>query len=113
MVLDLLEVSLRAPGVELTTCREIEAAEALIKFSRFEVVIADLSVSELGGLDGIRLIRFVTTHFPATVTYVLSGHVDEAIRELCKMLGVTAVLEKPGGLAELRSLVLGSRLADA
>ena len=109
IVLDMLAVCLRAPGVLLTTCREIEAAEALLKGLRFDVVIADLSVSELGGLDGIRLIRFVTTHFPDTVTYVLSGYVDEPVRDLCKMLGVTAVLEKPGGLAELRSLVLGNR----
>src|SRR6202040_2305094 len=99
MVLEMLAVCLRAPGVQLTTCREIEAAEALLKSSRFDVVIADLSVSDLGGLDGIRLIRFVTTHFPDTVTYVLSGYVDEPVRDLCKMLGVTAVLEKPGGLA--------------
>lgn len=111
MVLDMLAVCLRAPGVHLTTCQEIEAAEALLKGSRFDVVVADLSVSELGGLDGIRLIRFVATHFPDTVTYVLSGHVDERVRDLCKMLGVTAVLEKPGGLAELRRLVLGSRAA--
>ncbi len=111
IVLDMLAVCLRAPGVQLTTCREIEAAEALLKALRFDVVVADLSVSELGGLDGIRLIRFVTTHFPDTVTYVLSGYVDEPVRDLCKMLGVTAVLEKPGGLAELRSLVLGNRPA--
>ena len=112
VVLDMLAVCLRAPSVELTTCREIEAAEALLKSMRFDVVIADLSVSELGGLDGIRLIRFVTTHFPDTATYVLSGYVDEAVRDLCKMLGATAVLAKPGGLAELRGLVLGNRLAE-
>jgi EAL domain-containing protein (putative c-di-GMP-specific phosphodiesterase class I)/ActR/RegA family two-component response regulator len=112
IVLEMLAVCLSAPGVQLTTCREIEAAEALLKGMRFDVVVADLSVSELGGLDGIRLIRFVTTHFPDTVTYVLSGFVDEPVRELCKMLGVTAVLEKPGGLAELRSLVLGTRPSE-
>jgi EAL domain-containing protein (putative c-di-GMP-specific phosphodiesterase class I)/ActR/RegA family two-component response regulator len=113
VVLDMLAVCLHAPSVELTTCREIEAAEALLKSMRFDVVIADLSLSELGGLDGIRLIRFVTTHFPDTATYVLSGYVDEAVRDLCKMLGATAVLGKPGGLAELRGLVLGNRQAPA
>jgi EAL domain-containing protein (putative c-di-GMP-specific phosphodiesterase class I) len=113
LVLEMLAVCLRAPGVQLTTCREIEAAEALLKAMRFDVVIADLSVSELGGLDGIRLIRFVTTHFPDTTTYVLSGYVDEPVRDLCKILGVTAVLEKPGGLAVLRSLVLGTRGPEA
>ena len=65
LVLDMLAVSLRAPGVALTTCREVEAAEALIKVSRYDVLIADLSVSELGGLDGIRLIRFVRFTFSA------------------------------------------------
>ena len=102
----MLVVRLSAPGIHLTTCREIEAAEALLSSLRFDVVITDLSVSELGGLEGIRLIRFVTTHFPDTAVYVLSGYVTEAARELCKMLGVTAVLEKPGGLAELRQLLL-------
>jgi len=113
IVLEMLAACLRAPGVQLTTCREIEAAEALLKALRFDVVVADLSLSELGGLDGIRLIRFVTTHFPDTVTYVLSGYVDEPVRELCKMLGVTAVLEKPGGITELRSVILGIRDAEA
>lgn len=113
MVLDMLAMCLRAPRVQLTTCREIEAAEALLKGMRFDVVVADLSLSELGGLDGIRLIRFVTTHFPDITTYVLSGYVDEPVRDLCKMLGVTAVLEKPGGLTELRSLVLGAGAAAA
>jgi len=111
MVLDMLVVRLSAPGIHLTTCREIEAAEALLSCLRFDVVITDLSVSELGGLEGIRLIRFVTTHFPDTAVYVLSGYVTEAARELCKMLGVTAVLEKPGGLTELRRLLLAHQAA--
>ena len=111
MVLDMLVVRLSAPGIHLTTCREIEAAEALLSSLRFDVVITDLSVSELGGLEGIRLIRFVTTHFPDTAVYVLSCYVTEAARELCKMLGVTAVLEKPGGLSELRQLLLAHQAA--
>jgi EAL domain-containing protein (putative c-di-GMP-specific phosphodiesterase class I)/FixJ family two-component response regulator len=113
MVLDMLVVRLSAPGIHLTTCREIEAAEALLSCLRFDVVITDLSVSELGGLEGIRLIRFVTTHFPDTAVYVLSGYVTDAARELCKMLGVTAVLEKPGGLSELRQLLLAHQAASA
>jgi len=66
-------------------------------------------VSQLGGLEGMRLIRFVTTNFPDTAVYVLSGYVDENVRSLCSMLGVTAVLEKPEGLSQLRSLLLERR----
>jgi EAL domain-containing protein (putative c-di-GMP-specific phosphodiesterase class I)/ActR/RegA family two-component response regulator len=109
MVLDMLAVCLRAPGLHLTTCLEIEAAEALLGCFRFDVVVTDLSVSRLGGLEGIRLIRFVTTHFPDTAVYVLSGFIDEGVRKLCSMLGVSAVLEKPGGLAQLRRVLLERR----
>lgn len=113
MVVDTLAVWLRMPGVHLTTCLEIEAAEALLSTFRFDVVVTDLSVSELGGLEGMRLIRFVTTHFPDTTVYVLSGYVDESVRSLCSVLGVTAVLEKPEGLSQLRTLLLEHRTAQA
>ena len=63
-VLSVLSDYLRAPGLEIVTCREIEAAEILLNQSRFNVVITDLRVSELGGLEGMRLIRYATTHFP-------------------------------------------------
>jgi EAL domain-containing protein (putative c-di-GMP-specific phosphodiesterase class I) len=88
---------------------EIEAAEALLRCFRFDVVITDLSVSQLGGLDGMRLVRFVTANFPDTAVYVLSGYVDQAVRDLCSVLGVTAVLEKSEGLTRLRGYLLDRR----
>src|SRR5689334_23284702 len=109
MVVDMLAACLRRPGIHLTTCLEIEAALALLSSYRFDVVVTDLSVSQLGGLEGMRLIRFVTTNFPDTAVYVLSGYVDENVRSLCTMLGVTAVLEKPEGLSQLRTLLLERR----
>jgi EAL domain-containing protein (putative c-di-GMP-specific phosphodiesterase class I) len=111
IVVDTLAACLRLPGLELTTCREIEAAEALLRCFRFDVVITDLSVSQLGGLDGMRLVRFVTANFPDTAVYVLSGYVDQAVRDLCSVLGVTAVLEKSEGLARLRGFLLDRRAA--
>lgn len=112
IVVDTLAACLSLPGIELTTCREIEAAEALLRCFRFDVVITDLSVSQLGGLDGMRLVRFVTANFPDTAVYVLSGYVDQAVRDLCSVLGVTAVLEKSEGLSRLRSFLLDRRAAQ-
>jgi EAL domain-containing protein (putative c-di-GMP-specific phosphodiesterase class I)/ActR/RegA family two-component response regulator len=109
MVVDMLAACLRRPGIHLTTCLEIEAALALLSSYRFDVVVTDLSVSQLGGLEGMRLIRFVTTNFPDTAVYVLSGYVDENVRSLCGMLGVTAVLEKPEGLSQLRTMLIEHR----
>ncbi len=109
----MLAACLRRPGIHLTTCLEIEAAVALLSSYRFDVVVTDLSVSQLGGLEGIRLIRFATTNFPDTQVYVLSGYVDDGVRSLCAMLGVTAVLEKPDGLSQLRNILLERRDAMA
>lgn len=108
----MLAACLRRPGIHLTTCLEIEAAMTLLSSFRFDVVVTDLSVSQLGGLEGMRLIRFVTTNFPDTAVYVLSGYVDENVRSLCSLLGVTAVLEKPEGLSQLRSMLLERRDAS-
>ena len=105
----MLAACLRRPGIHLTTCLEIEAAMALLSSYRFDVVVTDLSVSQLGGLEGMRLIRFVTTNFPDTAVYVLSGYVDENVRSLCSLLGVTAVLEKPEGLSQLRTVLIERR----
>lgn len=105
----MLAACLRRPGIHLTTCLEIEAAMALLSSYRFDVVVTDLSVSQLGGLEGMRLIRFVTTNFPDTAVYVLSGYVDENVRSLCSLLGVTAVLEKPEGLSQLRTVLAERR----
>jgi EAL domain-containing protein (putative c-di-GMP-specific phosphodiesterase class I) len=109
MVVDMLAACLRMPGLHLTTCLEIEAAEALLRCFRFDVVVTDLSVSRLGGLDGMRLVRFVTANFPDTAVYVLSGYVDQRVRDLCAVLGVTAVLEKSEGLSRLRNLLVERR----
>lgn len=109
LVLDTLAMCLRAPGIHLTTCREIEAAEVLLAAFHFDVLVTDLSLSRLGGLEGMRLVRFVSTHFPDTAVYILSGHVDNEVRALAGMLGAARVLEKPAGLAELRRLLLERR----
>ena len=106
-VLGVLADYLAAPGLEIVTCREIEAAEAILEHHRFDVVVTDLRVSELGGLEGIRLIRYVATHFPETVVLAMSGYVNDDVHALGRAVGATAVLEKPIDLRRLRRYVHG------
>jgi EAL domain-containing protein (putative c-di-GMP-specific phosphodiesterase class I)/ActR/RegA family two-component response regulator len=106
-VLDVLSNYLRSPRLEIVTCQEIEAAEAVLKHSSFDVVVTDLRVSELGGLEGMRLIRFVATHFPETVVLAMSGYVNDEVLAIGKAVGVTEVLEKPLDLKRLWDWVHG------
>jgi EAL domain-containing protein (putative c-di-GMP-specific phosphodiesterase class I) len=106
-VLGVLADYLTAPGLEIVTCREIEAAEAILEHHRFDVVVTDLRVSELGGLEGIRLIRYVATHFPETTVLAMSGYVNDDVHALGRAVGAVAVLEKPIDLRRLRRYVHG------
>ncbi|HEY4224141.1 MAG TPA: EAL domain-containing response regulator, partial [Myxococcota bacterium] len=96
-------------GIEIITCREIEAAEAILEHHRFDVVVTDLRVSELGGLEGIRLIRYVSTHFPETTVLAMSGYVNDDVHALGRAVGAVAVLEKPIDLRRLRRYVHGEQ----
>ena len=106
-VLSVLADYLTAPGVEIITCREIEAAEAVLEHHRFDVVVTDLRVSELGGLEGMRLIRYVSTHFPETTVLAMSGYVNDDVHALGRAVGAAAILEKPIDLRRLRRYVHG------
>src|ERR1043166_2977704 len=92
----ILSQSLQAKGLEVITCREIEAAEAVLDHTRIDVVITDLCLSTtLGGLDGTRLVRHVAAHFPEIDLFVMSAHVTEDVRRLMRAFGVAALLDKP------------------
>lgn len=106
-VLSVLADYLQAPGLEIVTCREIEAAEAILEHGRFDVVVTDLRVSELGGLEGMRLIRWVSTHFPETTVLAMSGYVNDDVHALGRAVGAQAILEKPIDLRRLRRYVHG------
>jgi EAL domain-containing protein (putative c-di-GMP-specific phosphodiesterase class I) len=106
-VLNVLSDYLASPGLEIITSQEIEAAEAVLDAQRFDVVVTDLRVSELGGLEGMRLIRYVSTHFPETTVLAMSGYVNDDVHALGRAVGATAVLEKPIDLRRLRRYVHG------
>ncbi|MFQ5526188.1 MAG: EAL domain-containing protein [Thermoanaerobaculia bacterium] len=96
---------LRAPHLHIVTCSEIEAAECLLDRYHFDVLVTDLEVSHLGGLEGIRLIRHASVHFPDLDVIVFSGKLNRQVREIGTALGVKGLLEKPTGLSDLRELI--------
>lgn len=90
----LLSEHLKGYGLDVVTCRELEAAEAVVEHVRPDAVVTDLCLSELGGLDGTRLVRHVAACFPQTRLFVLSAHVTPEVRRLVGSLGAE-VFDKP------------------
>jgi signal transduction histidine kinase/CheY-like chemotaxis protein len=86
-----------------------QAREALAAFTaepdRFAVVVTDMNMPELSGLDLLREIRRVRADVPVIL---VSGHLPEEQRREASELGVASVLSKPWAAD-----ALGTAIADA
>lgn len=78
--------------------------EALLRSQqmRFDVALVDYSMIPMNGLD---LTRELVARDPAAVVLLMSGFIDEAIREAAKKAGAFAVIEKPFRVDELLDII--------
>ena len=97
--------NLRMRGVEIITCEEVEAAEALLSHSSFHALITDLLFTKQGGLEGLKLIHHVATHFPDVIVVGVVDRLDDEMRGLVLRAGATVVFEKPITLSDLKPVV--------
>ncbi len=82
-----------------------ESALSLIREDEPEVMILDL---KMPGIDGIEVLRRVKQTNPDVEVIILTGHGSEADREICMKLGAFAYLQKPVDID-----LLSSRLKEA
>ncbi|MGE3294739.1 MAG: ATP-binding protein, partial [Geminicoccaceae bacterium] len=114
VILKLLEqaghqVTLVATGQEAVEAMEQEA---------FDIVLMDLNMPELGGIEAVKLLRFM--HDPAELPPIVAVSADATAdtREACRQVGFSAYLTKPIDARLLLQTVatltgLGERPADA
>src|SRR5688572_8951371 len=69
-------------GLEIITCREVEAAEALLPQIKAQFLITDLSFPPLFGAEGIKLIQHMRSRFPNVNTIGLAHKVDDQLDHL-------------------------------
>lgn len=92
-------------GFEIVTCREIEAAEALLLRIEVQVVITDLSFPPLFGVEGIKLIQHLKARFPNMMTIGLTNRADSQLDQLfCSAKG-SKLLAKPARAEEILSFM--------
>ena len=83
---------------------ELEEAEALVAHTRYDLVIADLSLSCGGSTEGLDILRFVRATSPSTPAVLLTATETEEIEWEAKRRGARAILHKPQSLFELGRL---------
>jgi DNA-binding NtrC family response regulator len=107
---DLLAEYLQTHGWE--TFRAANGLEALlhVKQQRPAVVVLDLNMPRLGGIDALKRIR---TFDPTIVVVVVSANADDNMRMQAEALGVKAILDKPLDLVQLLAALGGDAPAAA
>lgn len=91
-------------GWDVECAANVPEAEARLHHRAFTVVIADLSLSEPGSIDGLELTRRVRQDWPGTRTIILTAYGTPETERIARRIGVDAFLHKPAPLAELARL---------
>jgi DNA-binding NtrC family response regulator len=93
---------LQREGYEVTACRDGEAALAALKRSEFDLVLTDL---KMPGIDGMEVLREVRASYPDVPVIMITGYatLDSAVEAM--KAGAHHYIAKPFRLAEAREVV--------
>jgi len=97
-----LSYALQAEGVEVMTCNKIELAEEALASTHFDLVITDIRMSGVKGIEGLELLKFIKERY-TTEVIVMTGYGSPEVKTLAYELGALHFFSKP---IELRELLL-------
>jgi CheY-like chemotaxis protein len=94
-----------APIGDVTTVHDAEAALALLATQpAYDVIISDFSLPGINGLEFVERVRG-GHHAAAVPILMISGHGSLGVGDRARAAGVTAFLDKPFTLAQLRATI--------
>jgi DNA-binding response OmpR family regulator len=96
-----LSYALRSGDVEVVTASRLEPAEDALKKQRFDLVIADVRMSGMLGVEGLELLTYIRRHWPDTKVIIMTAHGSEEIRQDAFDRGAIFYYTKPVDIREL------------
>lgn len=93
-------------GYEVDCASDFEEAEALLADVYYDVVIADLRLTGINGVEGLELVAGVRERNPRTRIIILTAYGSLEIEKEALWRGVDAFLCKPIPLSQLAQMVL-------
>ena len=88
---------------EIVTASSGEEASEKLKSSKFDLVITDISMP---GMSGLELLAWIREKYPQTVVLVMTAYGSEDKREEALSLGARNYIEKPFEIKEIKQLVM-------
>src|ERR1051325_1777191 len=90
---------------DVDCAREFEEAEALLANFSYSVVIADLRLTGIHGVEGLELVAYVRERCPGTRILILTAYGSAEIEQEALRRGVDAFLRKPIPLPQLAQML--------
>ncbi len=91
---------LKAEGVEVITCSEIEQAEEALNNTHFDLVIADIRMSGVNGIEGLELLSYIKDRYDSKVI-IMTGYDSDDTRSEAYKRGAHYFFQKPVDIPEL------------
>lgn len=88
----------------ITSSRMEEAEEALSRYT-FDLVIADIRLSGMYGIEGLELLSYIKEISPATEVIIMTAYGSEEMKEEAYDRGALQYYEKPVDISHLISKV--------
>lgn len=99
-ILSSLSYVLKTEGVEVITCNEIEQAETALDTTHFDLVIADIRMSGVTGIEGLELLSYIKERFDSKVI-VMTGYDSNETKNEAYLRGAHYYFQKPVDIANL------------
>lgn len=95
-----LSYLLKTENVEVIACNEVEEAEEALANTKFDLVIADIRMSGVNGIEGLELLSYIKEHFDTNVM-IMTGYGSPEIEAEAYARGACRYFKKPLDISEL------------
>lgn len=102
-----LSYVLKSGGVEVITCSEIEQAETALDNTHFDLVIADIRMSGVNGIEGLELLSYIKDRFDTKVI-IMTGYDSNDTKNEAYRRGAHYYFQKPVDIPELLKQVISA-----
>lgn len=94
----------RDRGYEVDAALELEEAQALLANYRYDLVIADLRLTGIGGVEGLQIVSDIHQKCADTRVILLTAYGTPEIERESYLRGADAFLHKPKALMEIAQI---------
>ena len=93
-------------GYAVDSAYELEEAQALLANRRYDLVIADLRLTGIGGVEGLQIVSDIHQRCADTRVILLSAYGTPEIERESYNRGADAFLHKPKSMMEIASVAV-------